>query len=40
MKENGRLKQNLRTTFSTSKYMLGYVWRSRSGKGYILMKSF
>lgn len=40
MKNNNKLKQNLKATFKTSKYMLSYVWRSKSGKKYILIKSF
>ena len=40
MKNGNKLKQNLKATFDTSKYMLDYVWRSKSGKGYILTKSF
>ena len=32
-------RQNLRGTIKTTKYMLGFVWKERSGKSYLLVKN-
>lgn len=37
-KKNDEKKQNLRNTFSSTKYMLGFVWDG--GKAYIFLKGF
>lgn len=35
-----QFQQNLKNTFTTTKYMLSYIWSIRNGKKYIFLKSF